>query len=381
MKILWYCMDWSTKGGPNRYGGVGYYRVYTPAEALKGEKDVYGNDFNITICNENLADTDLDVGDFDIVVFKQATAIDILLPLVKEAKTKGVKLVMDLDDNYWHIEEHNPAYEHVFANDAERLRYFTTAITFCDAVITSTEPLKAEVERQMKHYDVHIPVYVLPNTVNVNTFTWQKPRKADDVKIMWMGSVTHDKDLEQIMEPLNELLNTHKNLTVHFAGGIRHEKVPEIFAKIDHKNIKRLGSFGGTPYWNHDKMTFPQFLSEHQFDIALAPLEDSVFNRSKSHIKWMESTTTGACVVASRVYPYYQPIKNRPTIEDGKTGVLVKDDWYNTLDKLIREPKKRRQLNREAVTSIHENWSIEAWKDEWKSVLNEIFNASLRLGR
>lgn len=364
MRVLWYCMDWSTKGGDDRYGGVGYYRVMTPAKHSKHD---------VTVVNKHYEG---DVTGYDLVIMKQATNIDIVLPMVKKCKTAGVPLVMDLDDNYWDIEPHNPSFADFSENDWERIRVFTSALSFCDAVIVSTEPLKKKVrEVLMGTHRIDMPVYVIPNTIDSEDFTWQKPRKEDDVKMFWMGSVTHDEDLRMVMPAINRIFNKHKNVSMSFAGGIRKEQVTHVFADIEYKNLDKIKSMGGTPYWNAET-TFPEFIGQHQFDIAIAPLQDTPFTVCKSHIKWMESATTGACVVASKVYPYYKKIKGVPTIEHNKTGIIA-DDWFGALDEMIRDGKKRRMIARQGQAAIKEQWDIRAWSNVWDETIEAICTRGL----
>lgn len=361
-KVLWYCSDWANKGGPNKHGGVGYYRVFTPASHSSHE---------VTVINQQL---DLPLDDFDIVVFKQITNPEILLPLVTEAKEKGKKLVMDLDDDFWAVEPHQPAYQQLNENDQERLRYFSAGMSFCDAVITSTQPLADKVKKMMRlNFSIEMPTYTIPNAMNVKDFNWSKPpQESGTVKMFWMGSVTHDEDLKMVMPAIDKLLSKHPKLVFHFAGGIKKEKVSEVFKAISLKNRKRLTGVGGTTHWNADP-SFPKFLSGLNYDIAIAPLVDTEFNRSKSHIKWLESTTVGACVVASNVYPYSMPVGEVPTITNNVTGVLASpEQWFDALDELIQNPQKRKKLHKNAVNFIKKNWDISNWVNVWDETISLI---------
>ncbi|MCZ6890041.1 MAG: methyltransferase domain-containing protein, partial [Gammaproteobacteria bacterium] len=78
---------------------------------------------------------------------------------------------------------------------------------------------------------------------------------------------------------------------------------------------------------------FMQWLSSlPSFDFGIAPLEDNLFNRRKSAIKYFDYTHLGLPTVASAVGPYPGAINH------GVTGLLVENTpqaWYETLVDLI----------------------------------------------
>ena len=98
-------------------------------------------------------------------------------------------------------------------------------------------------------------------------------------------------------------------------------------------------------------------------DISVCPLADNQFNRCKSNIKWLESTMSGAAVVASDVYPCAQ------SIEHGKTGYLAKrtKDWVKCLSDLIENEDKRKQMVKNAQKEVKDNYaSPQKWIDFYK---------------
>ena len=79
-----------------------------------------------------------------------------------------------------------------------------------------------------------------------------------------------------------------------------------------------------------------------RIDIGIAPLADTVFNRSRSNVKLKEYASGGAAWLASPVGPY------RGLGED-QGGMLVEDgDWMSAIDLLIRDRRRRRRLCKHA---------------------------------
>jgi hypothetical protein len=78
---------------------------------------------------------------------------------------------------------------------------------------------------------------------------------------------------------------------------------------------------------------YPQRLAELQLDVALVPLVDHPFNRSKSRLKLLELGALGIAVVASALPPY----RDAPVRHAGNDA-----DWLAHLDQLATEPERCR---------------------------------------
>lgn len=102
------------------------------------------------------------------------------------------------------------------------------------------------------------------------------------------------------------------------------------------------------------------------FDIGIAPLEDTVFNSSKSNIKYLEYSAMGIPTVASKVTPYAD------TIVNGETGFLIKTkgsvylDWVKALSRLVESNELRESIGKKANSFVRENFNMEKNADLWK---------------
>jgi hypothetical protein len=92
---------------------------------------------------------------------------------------------------------------------------------------------------------------------------------------------------------------------------------------------------------------YQSYIRSVRYDVGLAPLHDTAFNRARSHTKLYQITRAGAAGIYSDVIPYSAKIVNEVT------GVLRRNHrylWVKSIIALLRNPQLR--------TSIHENARI-----------------------
>ncbi|KAA0964043.1 glycosyltransferase [Streptococcus cristatus] len=215
----------------------------------------------------------------------------------------------------------------------------------CDGAITSTFQLKEEL---LKYKDK-----VLLNRNRASSdlieisshFIKDYGQQDSKVKIGYFsGSISHNENFELIKPAIQSLLETYKNVELHIVG---HLDIPEDMKPYQQQIVV------------HDYVDWkdlPQLIS--RVDINLAPLVDSVFNRAKSEIKWMEAALVKVPTVASHIGAFSDMVK------DGETGLLAKDgEWKEKLESLILSSDLRRELAENAYDFVLENCSLDS-KDE-----------------
>ena len=215
----------------------------------------------------------------------------------------------------------------------------------CDGAITSTFQLKEEL---LKYKDK-----VLLNRNRASSdlieisshFIKDYSQQDSKVKIGYFsGSISHNENFELIKPAIQSLLETYKNVELHIVG---HLDIPEDMKPYQQQIVV------------HDYVDWkdlPQLIS--RVDINLAPLVDSVFNRAKSEIKWMEAALVKVPTVASHIGAFSDMVK------DGETGLLAKDgEWKEKLESLILSSDLRQELAENAYDFVLENCSLDS-KDE-----------------
>jgi glycosyltransferase involved in cell wall biosynthesis len=156
------------------------------------------------------------------------------------------------------------------------------------------------------------------------------PFWADPVRILCMGTSSHDRDFALIEPVLLRLKADYGDqVEIDVLGMTVRSELPE--------ELNRIGPS------THASRSYPGFVNwlttvRPRWHIGLAPLLDTPFNRAKSAIKAMDYAALGLTVVASDV-PVY-----RGSIADGPAGELVANDpaaWHAVLDWLIRDQDRR----------------------------------------
>ena len=195
----------------------------------------------------------------------------------------------------------------------------------------------------LKQFNPHVKVFAnhlrrLPPPRDFDAeFRQKKP-----VTIFY-GALNRDGDFIEILPMLNKLAAQYGN-KLEFKILARKN----LFDALESKNKTFVGDL---------QQYDGQFVSYDDYeaairssDIALLPLRDSEFNRSKSDLKFIECAGNGAVVLAS-------PVVYGNTIVEGKTGFIYRDnrEFTNKLNLLIKNRNLRRMVAEKAYAYVRFN--------------------------
>lgn len=215
----------------------------------------------------------------------------------------------------------------------------------CDGAITSTNQLKEEL---LKYKDSVLLNRNLASSelIAVSSQFLKEDFGSDDrIKIGYFsGSISHNENFELIKPAIKEVLDHYSSVELHIVG---HLDIPQDMRQYTQRIVV---------HEYVDWKALPQLIS--QVDINLAPLVDSVFNRAKSEIKWIEAALVKVPTIASHIGSF------EDMMIDGQTGLLAKDsEWKEKLESLILSADLRRELAENAYDFVLENCSLDK-KDE-----------------
>lgn len=256
------------------------------------------------------------------------------------------RLVYETDDDLFSIEPVNwQAYSKYSRPDV--LDAARHSVQVADLVTVST-PHLAEVMA------AHNPnVVVLPNMIPAMVLELPAPY-GDRPAVGWMGGASHGLDIQVIGRPLRTFLNRNPGWDAVLIGQ-------------DYRPTIGHGRCGFIP-WTHITDDPAGFYSSIDFDIGLAPLRHSEFNRSKSCIKALEYAARGIPVIATDIEPY------RDFVLHGVTGFLVRyeHEWLKYLSELAADEGLRQSMGAKAreharAFTIEENWRL--WEQAYSSLL------------
>lgn len=359
MKILINYSDWAQNPDRkklNEYGGVGYYRLIKPAEQIKDhEVKIVGKE--ILHFGDTLEEQwDNVFKEYDVFWTSYFCDDKVAAGIFYHAQKHNKKVWIDIDDNYLDVPESNLLYDKFKSTKRDRAM-LSTILSFADALTVSTEPLKERLSTHIKGvHGITKPIYVIPNFNDLKD--WEFVRATPDpekVVIGYTGSNSHQDDLKMCLPAIAKLMKKYPNLYLEMIGSVPKDRVKETFgyAGFDDSGLQRIKLLPATATFKE----YPRYLSEQKWDIGIAPLVDTAFTRSKSHIKWMEYSSLKIPCVASRVYPYFMQLKGRKTIIDGKTGLLARNnEWEAKLEKLIQSPELRKELGENAYNQVKDTW-------------------------
>lgn len=377
MRILRLHHDWNKtkeRKATNGYGGCGYYRIVKPSEQMVGEHevDVWGKEFDDRH-KELGKNTEMFYNsifsEYD-VVWTHYINNPVMFAWMYAAKEKwGTKLVIDIDDNFLDLDEGNPANEQMGRGKKDR-SILATILSFADAITVSTFPLKKRLQEHIKEvHGIDSKIFVLPNYNDINDWNHDKVENKDGVVIGYMGSVSHADDLNMVLPSIKKVMEKYPNVGFQLMGQLTVKDAKRVFKDWPQSIRKRM--FMIQPTGN--QTDFPLHLANQPWDIGIAPLVDTPFNRSKSHIKWMEYSMYKIPTVASRVYPYYKDVLGKETIKDGETGLLVYDhEWVDKLSLLIENKELREKIGKNAYEFVKKEWQYKDNKEYILSVVKKI---------
>ena len=101
-------------------------------------------------------------------------------------------------------------------------------------------------------------------------------------------------------------------------------------------------------------------------EVGIAPLGGDPFDQNKSELHWLEYTMAGAATIA---YAYPGGPDNGPynVIRHGEDGLLARgrQDWYDAVKRLSREPSLRADLAAAARVRVLRDYDYRKRAEEW----------------
>ncbi len=332
--------------------GCGTYRCYIPALSLQNTK-VADSDF---LFHEHVTEpVPDDLNDKDVVVFQRAVGT-LYVDMMKECARRDIATVIEMDDNLFDVPRHNPASWFWRRKGIQKI--LAQQLDLADRVIVSTKPLLARVMQEMKWGGDNHKIRVCPNHLHPAIWgkgVWGevKPYENQHLIIGWQGSSTHDVDFKTALPALRQIVDEYPNVMLRFFGCV----------PLSIKDVIPEARFQWTK--GVEMARYPATLRYVNFDIGIAPVTDSFFNRCKSNIKWLEYSALGLPCVAAQVYPY------ATSIEEGVTGYLAStpEEWYAKLKALVEDADLRRRIGAQAQAHVWQTWSHNEHAPKWAEAL------------
>lgn len=208
------------------------------------------------------------------------------------AKTMGIPIWSEYVDDIFNVLPTNPHYQAVKNKRALR-EAVVQAIEFSD-VLTAVSDICAKAYPNPERFSVIPEACLWP--------AWELPRRKC---VTWRGLSSHAGDVETVLPQLCAVAKDFPDWEWALMGEPTEEFVAQLTeaAGINPDNGKsrvKMAPYFSTPF--------------HQIQawggcapyLHLVPLADNEFNRSKSHLAWLEATAIGAAVIVPDHLPEWQ---------------------------------------------------------------------------
>jgi glycosyltransferase involved in cell wall biosynthesis len=297
----------------------------------------------------------------DVVIVDRMWRCDATLhdayELVAKIRRDKTPLVYSLDDNLLDLDRYT-GYRHSLRDEQRMLvRFFARE---AGLVLVST-PQLAE---RMKPLNPNIAI--VPNNLDERLF----PRDARGpvphhgsgrARVGYMGTFTHEADFLMVLEALRS-----------FSDRIEMEIVGAI---ADPAILKGALPLQIHPLSTHGNVDYPHFATwmarSLHWDFAIAPLEDDVFTRCKSDIKFLDYALCGVPGIFSDVEAY------RHSVLHGETGLLAAntvESWRTAIASYLDDAPRRTAIAQNAEEFVRNNRTLaqtaRLWLDAADSARN-----------
>ena len=315
------------------------YRVLNKAEQLRK----HGFEVMVT----NLSDFQLSMAQnaSHIIIYRSPISPE-LLRLCHMAQDYGKPIFYDIDDLVFDTVYTDQLSYTQGLNSVEKgnydagVRNYGYMLENCDGAITSTNQLQEELFKYQSKVLLNRNLASDDLIAISSQYIKDYSQTSDIVKIGYFsGSISHNENFELIKPAIKELLTKYSNVQLHIVGIL---DIPQDMKPFENQIVTH-------DYVDWDKL--PALISE--VDINLAPLVDSIFNRAKSEIKWIEAALVKVPTVASKIGAFSD------AVVDGETGLLATDEeWFDKLEALVLSPELRQKIADAAYRAVLENCTL-----------------------
>lgn len=312
--------------------GCGHYRVMQPFSALKNEGLIDG-----TLSMGLLQVTDLERYDPDVIVLQRQIGDDRLEAMRRIDRFSRAFTIYELDDYLPNLPLKSVHRPHMPKDILKSLR---RGLGFVDRFVVSTAPL-AEAFAGL-HADIRVVENRLPPE------WWQglqaKRRRGRKPRVGWAGGASHTGDLELIADVVKELAQEVEWVFFGMCPAAIRPYVHEVHAGVAID-------------------AYPAALARLDLDLAVAPVEQNLFNECKSNLRLLEYGACGFPVVCSDLECY----KGELPVTRVKNRFR---DWVEAIRMHINDLDAAAEAGDRLRAAVYRDWmlagaGLELWRDAW----------------
>lgn len=284
-----------------------------------------------------------------LAIFYRVPGVPEVLSVIAEAKRLKIPTFWEVDDLIFNEDVLTESKalsildKEITKELLEGAKLYNTAMLACDSGIASTTGLSAAMQK------AGVPeVFVIENALDQQTLSCAKninksyPQPTDSViRIAYgSGTNTHDIDFKEASEAILHVLKSFPNVKLRIIGSL---ELPKGYAQYE-SQLEKI------PFCSYEE--YLNYLAE--CNINIAPLENYIFNESKSNIKLLEASVLKIPSICSPRSAFSQAITHH------KNGFLceTQDEWVDALTSLVTDSELRKRIAMSAYRSALKTYSL-----------------------
>jgi len=379
---------------PSDRSGVGKFRSVDPHIFLQNQ---YPEDFHVDIVYEPPYDDFNFWTQYQIVAYHRSIGPDFEKAhrLIQMLNSLGVITVCDIDD-YWMPGKEHPIHDIIRVNKINEKIIANLKVS--KYVTTTTTLFADEIKKANKN------VVVFPNAINPNEPQFKEPTEdSDRLRIGWLGGSSHLHDIQLLDNGFSKVTSykdkvqyvlcgfdtrgtvteinaqtgeqTKRNILPPETVWAQYEKIfTQNFSIISEDYKKHLLKYNQESYSNEINESYLRVWTKpvtsyaknySKFDVSLAPIKNTMFNRMKSQLKVIEAGFYKKALIASEIGPYTIDLKH--CLENGNfvdgNAMLVKEvrnhsDWAKYIEKLIKNPNLVKDMGERLYETVKDKYDL-----------------------
>jgi glycosyltransferase involved in cell wall biosynthesis len=385
---------------PSDRSGVGKFRSVDPHIFLQNQ---YPDEFHVDIVYEPPYEDVNFWTQYQIVAYHRSIGQDFdkAHRLIQMLNSLGVVTVCDIDD-YWMPGKEHPIHDIIRVNKINEK--IVANLKVSKFVTTTTEIFADEIRKFNKN------VIVFPNAINPNEAQFkEKTEESDKVRIGWLGGSSHLHDIQLLDSGFAKILplkdkaqyvlcgfdtrgtvteinaqtkeQTKRNILPSETVWARYEEIFTQNYKIvsdSYKNYllkytqEEYTGNNDEPYlrvWTKPVTGYAKNYSK--FDVSLAPIKNTMFNRMKSQLKVIEAGFYKKAIIASNIGPYTIDLKHCLDNEARNHA-----DWAKFIEKLIKNPNLIKDMGERLYETVKDKYDLNNVTRDRKQFYIDIANNS-----
>jgi len=396
---------------PSDRTGVSYFRSTVPHIKLQ---EYYPDDFHIDVDYEPDLNNENYLKQYDIIHYHRTLGdYEKIEEVLNRCDDLGIVTIMDIDD-HWSPGPNHPAWAIIKQHNLDTK--IARNLICARNIITTTRIFASEIYNKNKN------VYVIPNAINTEEKQFQRNSKKNDrVRIGWLGGSSHLKDLEILggvvgnfkkaglidkvqfvlcgydlrgsMTVIDQTTGESKQRPIKPKESVwyQYEQIftdnyktisPEyrkFLLKFDNKDYEDVDN---EPYRRVWTKPITSYASNYDlFDISLAPLKESTFNKVKSQLKVIEAGFHKKALIAQDFGPYQIDVKNiykrGGEFDLSGNALLIPSNknnkfWFKHLKKLVENPDLIKQMGENLYNTINGKYDMKSVCNERKELYTKL---------